>query len=95
MIVKAIERGVTEEKLAKALNVDIKRIKTKRTLLDGVCPEVARPSRRQRAPLIELILLPMLACAVRRAPHSTARRDRAACRGNGGVLSCCMQNWLD
>jgi ParB-like chromosome segregation protein Spo0J len=41
MIVKAIERGVSEEKLAKALNVDIKRIKTKRTLLDGVCPEVA------------------------------------------------------
>jgi hypothetical protein len=40
MIVKAIERGVSEEKLARALNVDIKRIKTKRTLLDGVCPEV-------------------------------------------------------
>src|SRR6202040_3304828 len=38
---KAIERGVSEEKLARALNVDIKRIKTKRTLLDGVCPEVA------------------------------------------------------
>src|ERR1700731_1843352 len=41
MIVKAIERGVSEDKLARALNVDIKRIKTKRTLLDGVCPEVA------------------------------------------------------
>ena len=41
MIVKAIERGVSEEKLARALNVDIKQIKTKRTLLDGVCPEVA------------------------------------------------------
>src|SRR5271169_5966928 len=41
MIVKAIECGVSEEKLARALNVDIKRIKTKRTLLDGVCPEVA------------------------------------------------------
>src|SRR5580704_4230873 len=41
MIVKAIERGVSEEKLAKALHVDIKRIKTKRSLLDGVCPEVA------------------------------------------------------
>ena len=31
----------TFEKLARALNVDIKRIKTKRTLLDRVCPEVA------------------------------------------------------
>jgi ParB-like chromosome segregation protein Spo0J len=41
MIVRAIERGVSEEKLARALNVDIKRIKTKRSLLDGVCPEVA------------------------------------------------------
>ena len=41
VIVRAIERGVSEEKLAKALNVDIKRIKTKRTLLDGVCPEIA------------------------------------------------------
>jgi hypothetical protein len=37
---QAIERG-SEEKLAKALNVDIKLIKIKRTLLDGVCPEVA------------------------------------------------------
>src|SRR5712671_2580334 len=45
MIVKAIERGVSEEKLARALNVDIKRIKTKRTLLDGVCPEVAEMLR--------------------------------------------------
>ena len=41
MIVRAIERGVSEEKLARALNIDIKRIKTKRSLLDGVCPEVA------------------------------------------------------
>jgi hypothetical protein len=41
MIAKPIERGVSEEELARALNVDIKRIKTKRTLLDGVCPEVA------------------------------------------------------
>jgi hypothetical protein len=32
MIAKAIERGVSVEKLARALNVDIKRIKTKRTV---------------------------------------------------------------
>src|SRR3984893_15131919 len=38
MIVKAIERGVSEEKLAKALNVDIKRIKTKRTVSMGCVP---------------------------------------------------------
>src|SRR5436853_1250611 len=47
MIVKALERGVSEEKLARALNIDIKRIKTKRTLLDGVCPEVAEMLKDQ------------------------------------------------
>lgn len=40
MIVRAIERGVSEEKLAKALNLDVRAIKRRRTLLDGVCPEV-------------------------------------------------------
>jgi len=40
MIVRALERGVSEEKLAKALNVNIHQIKRRRTLLDGVCPEV-------------------------------------------------------
>ena len=40
MIVRALERGVSEEKLARALNLDVKRIKRQRKLLDGVCPEV-------------------------------------------------------
>jgi methylphosphotriester-DNA--protein-cysteine methyltransferase len=40
MIVRALERGVPEEKLANALNVDIKHIKRRRNLLDGICPEV-------------------------------------------------------
>jgi hypothetical protein len=40
MIVRALERGVSEEKLARALNLDVKGIKRRRTLLDGVCPEV-------------------------------------------------------
>ena len=40
MIVRALERGVPEEKLAKALNVDIKLIWRRRALLDGICPEV-------------------------------------------------------
>jgi len=39
MIVRAIERGASEERLAKALNVDIAMIKRRRTLLDGICPE--------------------------------------------------------
>src|SRR5271156_1384953 len=57
MIVKAIERGVSEEKLARALNVDIKRIKTKRTLLDGVCPEVAEMLKDKTVDTAVLVLL--------------------------------------
>ena len=41
MILKAIERGVSEERIAKALNVDVPMIRRKRQLLDGICPEVA------------------------------------------------------
>jgi hypothetical protein len=41
MILKAIEQGVSEERIAKALNVDVAGIKQKRRLLDGICAEVA------------------------------------------------------
>ena len=41
MILKAIERGVPEERIAKALNVDVQSIVRKRRLLEGICPEVA------------------------------------------------------
>jgi len=41
MILKAIERGVPEERIAKALNVNVGSIKRKRNLLDGICPEAA------------------------------------------------------
>ncbi len=40
MIVRALKRGVSEEKLARALNVDVGAIKRRRILLDGICPEV-------------------------------------------------------
>ncbi|MBN8995399.1 MAG: ParB N-terminal domain-containing protein [Rhizobiales bacterium] len=40
MLMRAIKRGVSEEKLAKALNVNIKLIQRRKTLLDGICPEV-------------------------------------------------------
>lgn len=39
MIVRAVERGVSEEKIAKALNVDVRSIILKRKMLDGVCRE--------------------------------------------------------
>src|SRR4029078_11544199 len=40
MIVRAIARGVSEDKLAAALNLDVKAIKRRRTLLMGSCPRV-------------------------------------------------------
>lgn len=40
MIVRAIEQGVPEERLAKALDLDIKAIRRRRMMLAGICPEV-------------------------------------------------------
>jgi flagellar motor switch protein FliG len=41
MMLKAIERGVSAERLARALNVNVAEIRRKRRLLDNVCPEAA------------------------------------------------------
>ncbi|RZG68433.1 chromosome partitioning protein ParB [Acinetobacter bouvetii] len=40
MIRRAIDQGVNEERLATALNIDIKAIRTKMNLLKGICSEV-------------------------------------------------------
>lgn len=39
MILRALERGVSEERLARALDLDIESIRRKRNLLDGICQE--------------------------------------------------------
>jgi hypothetical protein len=39
MILRAIERGVSEERIAKALNVNIEHIKRRRRMLNGICPQ--------------------------------------------------------
>jgi len=39
MILNAIERGVSEERIASALKVDVGLIRRKRNLLNGICPE--------------------------------------------------------
>ena len=39
MILKAIERGVSEDRIAAALNIDIHQIRQKRDLLKGICDE--------------------------------------------------------
>jgi hypothetical protein len=41
MILRAIERGVPEAKIALALNIDVRSIVRKRDLLEGICPEAA------------------------------------------------------
>ena len=41
MVRRAIQRGVTPERLAKALSVDPRTIERKANLLDGICPEAA------------------------------------------------------
>lgn len=41
MIRRAVERGVPEEKIAKALNLDVKSIVMKRNLLDGICQDAS------------------------------------------------------
>jgi hypothetical protein len=39
MILKAVENGVSEARIAKALNVDVASIRRRRKLLDGICTE--------------------------------------------------------
>ncbi|MGY3032736.1 hypothetical protein ACVIIV_001906 [Bradyrhizobium sp. USDA 4354] len=39
MILKAVENGVSEGRIAKALNVDVASIRRRRKLLDGICAE--------------------------------------------------------
>jgi hypothetical protein len=41
MILKALANGVTEERIAEALDVDVAAIRKKRRLLDGICDEAA------------------------------------------------------
>ena len=41
MIRRAIDRGISPERLAKALSVDVSQILKKNNLLEGICPEAA------------------------------------------------------
>ena len=60
MIRRAIKRGVTAERLAKALSVDTRTITRKMALLDGICPEAAELLKdRQFATEISRVLRKM------------------------------------
>ena len=41
MILRAIDKGVSEERIAETLNVNIAKIREKRDLLKGICPEIS------------------------------------------------------
>jgi ParB-like chromosome segregation protein Spo0J len=50
MIVKAVQSGVSEEKLARVLNIDIGTIRNKRNLLEGICPEAVELLKDKAVP---------------------------------------------
>jgi ParB-like chromosome segregation protein Spo0J len=51
MILNVIIKGVSEERLARALNVNISNIRAKRNLLRGICPEVAELLKARHVPM--------------------------------------------
>jgi hypothetical protein len=51
MILKAVERGVPEERIARSLNVNVAEIRRKRRLLDGICSEAAELLKDKHVPI--------------------------------------------
>ncbi|MBY5635930.1 ParB N-terminal domain-containing protein [Rhizobium leguminosarum] len=51
MILKAIEKGVPEERLARALNVNISSIRHKKSLLEAICPEAIDLLKEKHVPI--------------------------------------------
>lgn len=49
MIMRALEEGVSEERIAATLHVDVTAIRKKRDLLDGICPEAVELLKERRA----------------------------------------------
>ena len=50
MILKAIDRGVSEARIARALNVNVDNIRRKRDLLQGICSEAVTLLRDRQCP---------------------------------------------
>lgn len=50
MILNAVKRGVSEERLARALNVNVNNIRLKKRLLDGICDEVIKLLQDRHVP---------------------------------------------
>jgi hypothetical protein len=48
MILKALENGVSETRLAEALSVEVKNVRKRRDMLKGICPEVVELLRHRQ-----------------------------------------------
>jgi len=57
MIVRAVERGVSEEEIARALNLDAATVRRRFRLLDGVCPEAVDLLSDQPCPMVVFNML--------------------------------------
>ncbi|BAE49999.1 plasmid partitioning protein RepB C-terminal domain-containing protein [Paramagnetospirillum magneticum] len=51
MILKAIEDGVPEERIASSLNVDVAYLRRKTAILNGICPEVVELLQDKHVPI--------------------------------------------
>lgn len=51
MIVRAVDRGVPEERIAEALGLDVITIRRRFRLLDGICPEAAEQLKDTSCPM--------------------------------------------
>jgi hypothetical protein len=49
MVMRAVKGGITEERIAKTLNVDVARIRQKRDLLQGICREAVEILKHKQA----------------------------------------------
>lgn len=57
MIVRAVEKGVPEERIAEALNLEVATIRRRFRLLDGICSEAAELLSDKPCPLLTFDLL--------------------------------------
>ena len=54
MILKLIERGIPEARIAETLDVNVNHIRAKSSLLNGICPEAARLLEDKHCPMVTI-----------------------------------------
>lgn len=79
MIQKAVERGVSESKIAQALSVDVASIIRKRNLLAGICEEASNLLKDKMVPSNVFIILKRM--------HSIRQIEAATLMNDAGMYS--------